>query len=399
MARSARLLACCRGKRRHEGAGGSLVLLTAWAALLVTAGLASGAEPSGIHDVSISTSFFNPTLGQKVQIAFSVGHSGSLTLLVLDRDGFLVRTLVLEKPAQKGELSFDWDGRDSKGEIVPDDAYSFKIDLSGRGGKSETYFPGNSRGKEFSVPVTYYDRQGAILAYKLPEPARVVILAGLAHRSGPSYEVSPVLKVLANGQPRVAGSVVEFWSGFDQGGSVYVPALPNFFVSIRAVPLPKDAVITFGNKGTTFSQSLAKRTGESLFTLSADGLRGRWGPGRLEAAVPELRLIARNAIWSSAERVWKSAAKHLELSASLAGPSAEAFARRSGRLLVFLGSELVSQVSPASASLDLDISLEKLPSGLHTVTANWVSSTGSFAVNSVRVKVAEMDSAKAAAKH
>ncbi len=185
-------------------------------ACLLAASLCAAAE---ISDVSLSRPFFNPSLGQKIGLSFTLDRTGFLTLLILDRDGFLVRKLVAAKPVEKGPLSFDWDGQDDAGEVVPDEAYSLKIDLSS-GGQTGSYFPGNSLAEDLQVQTNYYDRRGAIFSYKLPRAARVHIQAGIA-RIDPKTKVAdgPVLKTLVNREPRPAGAVVENWNGFDEGGT------------------------------------------------------------------------------------------------------------------------------------------------------------------------------------
>ncbi len=187
-----------------------------------------------------------------MRISFSIGASGSLTFQILDRDGFLTRKLVSETPVRKGKLSFEWNGRDDRGETVPDEAYSVKIDLT-TGRKVNTYFPANAVGEELAVQPTYYDRRGAILAYKLPKASRVHIQAGTARIDPKTKEArGPVLKTIVNREPRVGGSIVESWAGMDEGGTIRVSDLPNFVIAIAASALPENSVIAVGNRTARF---------------------------------------------------------------------------------------------------------------------------------------------------
>src|SRR5437016_2580152 len=56
---------------------------------------------SVISDVSISAPFFNPSLGQKMTVLFDLGQPGTLTVQILDRDGYPVRKLISDKPVEK----------------------------------------------------------------------------------------------------------------------------------------------------------------------------------------------------------------------------------------------------------------------------------------------------------
>lgn len=212
----------------------------AWAvlALLFTGiGQSEASTSSGISSVSLSKAFFNPSLEQKIAISFAVGRSGLLTLCVLDRDGRVARRLVSGKRVRAGRLSYAWDGRDSSGQVVLDDAYSLKIELLGRRERG-TYFPRGSKARPVKVETTFYDGQNGIVAYKLSAPSRVSIDAA-------SYRVS---RAIIRGQPRTAGSVVDNWNGYDESGKEYIPSLPGFSLSISADALPENAIITVGNR-------------------------------------------------------------------------------------------------------------------------------------------------------
>src|SRR5438105_782079 len=119
----------------------------ALAALAFAAGrvFAAADQPkSAISDVSISAPFFNPSLGQKMTVFFDLAQSGNLTVLILDRDGYPVRKLVSGKAVEKGRQAIEWAGKDESGEVVPDEAYSLRIELLDHSGKPAIYFPANA---------------------------------------------------------------------------------------------------------------------------------------------------------------------------------------------------------------------------------------------------------------
>src|SRR5712692_317884 len=128
-------------------------------------------------------------------VSFDLAQAGKLTVLILDRDGYLVRKLVMGKAIEKGKLALEWNGRDDGGEVVPDEAYSLRIELLHHGGKPAIYFPANAGEEDLKAVTNYYGRQNGVLSYKLPKPARVHIQAGTAvvdRRSGEA--TGPVLR-------------------------------------------------------------------------------------------------------------------------------------------------------------------------------------------------------------
>src|SRR5438128_1166427 len=114
---------------------------------LVTVVTPAFASPAGrlIREVSVAPAYFSPSLGQRETIAFSLARRGRLSVLILDRDGYLVRTLVAGKSVESGKQTLSWDGRSDPiggkaGDLLPDEAYSLKIDLAA-GSETETYAP------------------------------------------------------------------------------------------------------------------------------------------------------------------------------------------------------------------------------------------------------------------
>jgi hypothetical protein len=99
------------------------------------------AIPTYAAGISVTTSrpFFNPSIGESLRLQITVPRRGLLTALVLDRDGVPVRSLVRTQVAQ-GSTAVVWDGKDAHGAVVPDEAYSFKIDLADKA-RHLTYFP------------------------------------------------------------------------------------------------------------------------------------------------------------------------------------------------------------------------------------------------------------------
>jgi flagellar hook assembly protein FlgD len=200
-------------------------------------GRSEASRGPGISRVAVSRPFFNPSLRQDIEISIALGKPGFLSLSVVDQTGLVVCQLASGRKVRPGKLAYVWDGRDTTGEVVPDEAYSIRIVLLARGGK-ESYDPALKRAREVSATTTFYDPQTGVLAYKLAGAARVQIQA----RS------SRAIRTVLGGEPRTAGSVIDHWNGFDESGRVYLPGQPNFSISISAAALPENAIITVGKR-------------------------------------------------------------------------------------------------------------------------------------------------------
>jgi hypothetical protein len=207
---------------------------------LVLAAAASAAAPAAIHDVSVSRSFFSPALGQKIRISLTVTEAGTLSVGIVDRNGGPVRALVSDKLVQSGVAAFDWDGRNDKGKVVPDDAFGVTVKLKSESGLA-SYSALESRGDPLAVRSNGYDRRSAVLSYTLPKAGRVRIEARAKSKGG-----SIISRVVVRDEPRTAGAVIDVWDGYDDRHSVYMPELPGFEVAITATELPENAILTTG---------------------------------------------------------------------------------------------------------------------------------------------------------
>jgi len=367
-----------------------------WIAVLPLALLvafpATAAASSEISDVAISRPFFNPSLGQKIGISFALAQPGTLTVLILDRDGYPVRKLIAGKAVEKGKQALDWDGRDDAGEVVSDEAYSLRIELHHEG-KVTLYFPANLGEEDVKAVTNYYGRQNGVLSYKLPKPARVHVQAGTAvadSRTGKG--TGPVLRTLVNREPRPAGAVVENWNGFDESGLFYVPDLPNFVIAVAATALPENALITIGNRGSSFVDRALGRRGKSLLTAKAEDHHHHHGLSAVEDVSPRLHLVPTNASWNSTEKAWTARGDALTLDLSLEGATASRFRQEPGGVTVFIDGQIVKDLRDlkgllsTSGDLTVDIPLSRLSSGSHALAVNWGSDFGPVSVGALRIR-------------
>jgi flagellar hook assembly protein FlgD len=350
---------------------------------LALANVVNGAPPlKSITGIDLDKRSFNVSTGDRVTVTLRFGQPGTASILVLDRDGYLVRKLASAQPIGKTFL-IAWDGRNDAGDLVADEAYSFKVDWTD-GKHAETYFPANRPASIISVTPRYYDRRSGTLSYVLSQPSRVHVQAGTAIVNKKTKAVEgPVMKTIVNREPRSAGAIAEHWNGFDESGSIFIPDLKNFVVAIAAEPLPENSVITFGNRTTAFVDALRHRKGKSL--LASRPMHAHHvGLDSLNDLSPNLIVEPVNAKWLAEERVWVTADSDLKLRVKPTGPTVDNFMLQPAKLYRFIDGRLVGRgLSPGSDVVTVPLNSGK---SRQLVSINWLSDWGPVAVNTVAVR-------------
>jgi hypothetical protein len=344
------------------------------------------ASPPAVSAVKVSPSSFNPSTGQKATIEFDVDQPGLLDVVVVDRDGFVVRTLAAAKPTEKGHVLLGWDGRADSGNVVADEAYSLKIDHRTSAGRA-TYFPSNDPEVPVEARSNFYDRMNGTLGYYLGKPARVHFQAGSGKTDPKTQDFEGAcLKTIINREPRAAGNDIEVWNGFDESGTIYLPDLPDFRLSLYATALPENSLITTGNRMESFFQQAMSRSGPSLITRTTASHSMHQGLSVFEDVSPRLTFRVTNASWLPEEKVWQLPDRVLTLEIALDGPSAIAFAREPGGLMVLLDDEAVLTTESPADPMKLRVRLPNRKAGVHRLAVNWISDYGPVAANSIKVR-------------
>jgi flagellar hook capping protein FlgD len=370
-------------------------LASAVLTMLVVSRAAAGVT-APIESVSVSRTYINPSLGDSIELTVNVLRPGAVTAQLVDRDGFLVRTITESTKVAAGLSRWRWDGRDALGRVVPDEAYSFRVEWTD-GADRAIYFPADRAAAMTSVDPDYYAERTATIAYTLPAPSRVHLQTGVATKNPKTGEMDgPVMKTVVNREPRAAGRVAEPWNGFDESGLVRVSDLPDFVVAIATTPLPENSVITYGNRSNTFGEAALTRKGSSLFTTTASSHAHHAGLSVLEDVSPAMRLEPVNAVWSKDERLWVLTGRTLRVRVSLSGPSSAVFARQPGEIYRFADGRLLSKSArPAALPAEIEIKLPRT-SRTQNMSVNWRSEFGAVAANTLQVRLAPRQKSAAA---
>lgn len=361
-----------------------------WTVVLLLAGVAGrSARAEGlIAAVSVSPPFFNPSIGQKGAIAFSLGERADVTVSLLDRDLVLVRTLPALN-AVRGEVRVEWDGRDDHGRVVPDEAYSLRIETVA-GKRHETYEPARAFTPTLSDPKRSYSMVSGVLRYELDVPSRLHIQAGEAVLVGDpkaGKRDGPVLKTLVDRSPRTAGVVVEMWDGFDESHTIHVPTLKNFVISILAASLPPNSIITIGNRAESFRNYISAIPGRRV-SHPAGGRPGHvrhMGLSALEDYSPEISLAVSGE--RDPEGRIRVTQKPLKVTVSMNGADAALFLTPESELVLFLDEKPLLKRRSVAATTSFSIDLAAILPGEHRLAVNWNSSRGPVAVRATRLIV------------
>jgi len=359
----------------------TLLLLTS--CLCVSPLIAQGTHAIGA--VSLKRETFNPKAGETVDLDVTFRKAGRVSVQVVDRDGFVVRSIAAARPVQ-GICSFAWDGRDSGGRVVADEAYAFRIEW--RDGKSrEVWFPADRPSAAVAIPPRYFDRRSGTLAYTLPRASRVHIQAGTAVFDAHGKAVDgPVLKTIVNREPRSSGMVAEHWNGFDDRSGVFIADLEGFAVVIAAAPFAEGTVIAYGNHERTFVAETVERHGISLFSHRTAGSEHHAGLATLDDVSPPLRAEPVNATWSATERAWIVRGDVVRLRLSLSGPTAAAFAKQPSRIYRFINGHRVGETVPVGKIVEVPLQRDQ---SVQRVSINWRSEWGPLATDTIRARRAE----------
>lgn len=354
-----------------------------------------------IQSVSISPAFFNPALGQTAAVSVRLAAPGSVTLSILDRDNYVIRTLPsVSLPA--GESSLTWDGKDQGGAVVPNEAYCINIKAEAGGSTSE-YAPSRDFRRVLSDPKRSYSMVSGVLKYELAGPSRMHIQAGeavLVDDPKEGKRDGPVLKTIVDREPRTGGTVVETWDGYDESRTIHIPSLKNFAISVLAESLPPATVVTVGSRNEGFREYASRsRLGKApLYPFAAHPERM---PGMkhdnltaLDDFSPELSVEVAGK--KDEQGRIEVGARPLALTVRMPAGQDRLFVRPEAALDVFVDEKRVLRKAGARNPSSLSIPPEEIPPGEHRVTVNWISTHGPMSAQVVRV--VRKEPAKEAAK-
>jgi hypothetical protein len=179
--------------------------------------------------------------GDRITYTVRTTQPGSLALEILSGDGDVVRRIV-PGSVPAGEHALAWDGRDERGQPVPDEAYCARATLEA-GGSQASDDPCARTGGEVLAGIQPSIAPSGDIAYTLEHPSRVLIRVGVKNGA--------MLRSLSVWRPRPAGRNLQRWNGFDESGLVDLRT-DRLALLVAAFRLPEFTVITTGQDGLEY---------------------------------------------------------------------------------------------------------------------------------------------------
>ncbi|MEX2473874.1 hypothetical protein [Marinobacter sp.] len=192
---------------------------------------------SAVTIADYSSPAFNPSNGEQFEIPIIPEEFGALVVVITTPDGDEVRQLETTVPETTvGEqVVLEWDGRDAHGKVVPDEAYVPVVTLNGEGVNNPAEYSG---GEVIEGMKPDFSRKG-VISFRLDEPSRILIRTGI--------QGGPLMRTLANWEPRAPGKNIVRWDGYDRDGVVNLMEEPDLGVLLTGFRLPDHSIITIGN--------------------------------------------------------------------------------------------------------------------------------------------------------
>lgn len=223
-------------------------------------GQKADSTPVGVSGVVLTPESFNPSAGQVVTFTYRLSAASGVGVKIYGPNRELIREFPADSTLVAGNHRLTWDGRDSAGNIVRDEAYFFVIEAAtsttddnaaeprkNEGQVVARYDPLESSGGELVNPQEFHFKpQENSIEYVLPRPCRVRIRAGV--------DEGPMLSTMVNWEPRIRGLCTEVWRGKDGQGVRHFSTRSDCFLTSMAYALPENSVIAYGNKKETYRE-------------------------------------------------------------------------------------------------------------------------------------------------
>lgn len=188
---------------------------------------------------------FDLTSEKPFEFLVEIREATEIQVDMVSEDGDVAKTLYPMSLANKGELVLAWDGTDSQGNHVPNEAW-FPVVSYKENDRLISVEPKDYSGGEVvdHVPLTLPSKNR--IQISLEKPSRVLIRSGV--KSG------AMLRTIESWRAMDAGSHIIQWDGLDTSGVYPFTELKGFALMATAYELPEFSVITWGNSKVSYPE-------------------------------------------------------------------------------------------------------------------------------------------------
>ncbi len=180
---------------------------------------------------------------------------------------------------------------------------------------------------------------------------------------------------------------MEKWNGMDESGTVSIPELSDFAVSIVAASLPPASMITVGNRSQTFRGYARAHRPPEAYLPRAHAVMGGAHHGGLNAfedRSPRLLLTPAGS-WDGTRRAW-TVDPRLTLKVEVEEGD-EHFVHQLSELTAYVDDRLILRQGKPRNPMQLTLAPASLPPGEHRLVVNWASELGPVAVGVTKIVV------------
>lgn len=231
----------------------------------------------------------SPKSGQPAEIVFRLRKSDSVSVVIVDSNNRVVRTLVDSHHTRAGRHEYRWGGRDDSGNPVPDGAYKPRVHLAG--GHRTIVLPNriavDTKKPEISLirtslaevsPDGDAKHDYLTIFFRASEPARAVLYAN-GHRvvKQKSFQARSLKWGRGNGMPTKPGLLRLRLRAIDEAGNLGPPTRV-FTVRIRYIDLGRRVI-------------RARAGGRIVVRVSTDSHFYNWRIGPRHGRVRNRRLV------------------------------------------------------------------------------------------------------------
>jgi hypothetical protein len=221
-----------------------MIIVLCFLLLICVPGVGLGSQ--GVEFDLFESSEFAPIRGERFPIPVKMNLEVAFEIRIYSSDGDLVRILTHPGSFKPGTGVLEWDGRDSEGIIVPDEAYIPVISGHLKSGSTFVSDPRATSGGEIVEDVKTHITADRGISYSLPAASRVLIRVGMKD--------GPMLRTLESWAPKGPGKNVQRWNGFDNDQLVDLRTDPRLAVLVTAFKLPDRVMITTGNDKVSYRE-------------------------------------------------------------------------------------------------------------------------------------------------
>lgn len=182
----------------------------------------------------------NPSINQQVKIQFTRLRDGQALVRIYDRRAYQVREFSVENIEANKVVTVAWNGKDERGELVPDEAYFFTIEATDIKGNIAEYDSTATLSNRVTPLQSHYDSENNKLHFTVDADAVVDIRSGIS-------DGGPLLTKLIEWKPYLQGRHSIDWDGWDRSHTVHVSSLEKYLFHSQTAPLPEFSMITFGD--------------------------------------------------------------------------------------------------------------------------------------------------------